>query len=113
MHEYSLIQSLLDRVEQEATAKKATAVRRLWVRLGTQSGVERDLFAAAFDVCRIATICEGAELKIETVDAQWECRVCGRRVGKGELLTCPDCGAAAKLVAGDELFLDRIEMEVA
>jgi hydrogenase nickel incorporation protein HypA/HybF len=112
MHEYSLIQALLDRVEVEAQARGATAVHRLSVRIGALAGVERELFRTAFELCREGTICEGAVLLIDAVEARWECRACGREVTRGEVLCCKRCGAPARLISGDEIVLDQIEMEV-
>jgi hydrogenase nickel incorporation protein HypA/HybF len=112
MHEYSLIQALLDRVEAEARTRSASGVSRLSVSIGTQAGVERQLFATAYDVCRRGTLCERAELEITTVEARFACRLCGREVAPGEVLCCPDCGSPARLVSGDEIVLNRIDMEV-
>ncbi|MBD0373854.1 MAG: hydrogenase maturation nickel metallochaperone HypA [Pyrinomonadaceae bacterium] len=113
MHEFSLIQALLRRVETEAQATNAIAVHRLSVCIGQVAGVERHLFASAYDLCRRGTICEKAELDIDYVQAKWACRVCGRDVAQGEVLSCPDCGAPARLVTGDEIVLKQIEMEIA
>jgi Zn finger protein HypA/HybF involved in hydrogenase expression len=33
-------------------------------------------------------------------------------VAPGAALSCPECAAPARLAAGDEIVLDRIEMEV-
>jgi len=46
------------------------------------------------------------------VAAQWECPACGRAIGRGDLLSCPICAVPARLAQGDEIMLDRIEMEV-
>jgi hydrogenase nickel incorporation protein HypA/HybF len=100
-------------VEQEARARGATAVHRLSVRIGDLAGVERDLFESAYEMCREGTICAGAELKIRPVGVSWVCTGCRRVVAPGEVLTCPDCGSPARLEEGDEIVLDRIEMEVA
>ncbi len=113
MHEFSLIQALLTRVEEEARRHEARAVHRLSVRIGAQSGVEESLFASAYEVCRRGTLCEHAGLEIERVEARWACRLCGREVAQGEILECPACGSPARLVAGDEIILDRVELEVA
>ncbi len=112
MHEFSLIQALLARVETEAATHNAARVERLSVRIGALAGVERDLFASAFDVCRRGTICESAELEVKAIDARWACRACGREVRQGEVLECPVCGSPARLIEGDEIILDRVEMEV-
>jgi hydrogenase nickel incorporation protein HypA/HybF len=112
MHEYSLVQALLERVEQEARARRATAVHRLSVRIGDLAGVERDLFQSAYEMCREGTICAGAQLLIQPVEVSWACGACEKALAAGEILTCPDCGAPARLQAGDEIVLDQIEMEV-
>jgi len=36
-----------------------------------------------------------------------------QQIARGAVLGCPECGARAELSQGDELVLDRIEMEVA
>jgi hydrogenase nickel incorporation protein HypA/HybF len=112
MHEYSLIQSLLLRVEEEAQARHATAVRKIRVRLGELAGVDRDLFATAYNTFREAGICRGAELDLIDVPARYECPKCGAPFARGEVLRCVSCEMPASLVEGDDLILDRIEMEI-
>lgn len=112
MHEYSIVQSLIDRVEQEAAAKHATRVRRLWVSIGDLSGVERELLRTAYDTFKAQTICESCELEIRPVAARWECPRCQAPRAAGQILRCEVCGVPARLAQGDEINLDRIEMEV-
>jgi hydrogenase nickel incorporation protein HypA/HybF len=112
MHEYSIVRALIERVEQEARARDAVAVHRLSVRIGRLAGVEPDLLATAYDLFRERTVCAGAELAITPVEAGWACPECDREIRSGEVLRCPRCGTAARLVRGDEIVLDRIEMEV-
>ena len=113
MHEYSLVQSLLSRVEQEARAHHASGVYRVTVRLGRQGGVEPDLFATAFAHSRPGTICEHAELELKTEDVRWMCAECGVEVPPGRALVCPNCGWPAHLAGGDALVLERLDLEVA
>jgi hydrogenase nickel incorporation protein HypA/HybF len=113
VHEYSIVQALLEQVEREAAARGAVAVRRLAVSIGELSGVEADLLASAYDVFRARSVCEGAELEIRRVAARWACPSCARSIARGEVLCCPFCGVPAQLAGGDEIVLDRIEMEVA
>ena len=110
MHEYSIVQALIERVEQEAVARGASRVVRLWVRLGELSGVEPGLLATAYETFRERTICEGAPMELDRVAAAWACRRCDRPTAGA--LCCERCSAPAALVAGDEIFLSRIEMEV-
>lgn len=112
MHEYSIVQALFERVAAEAAARRATSVHRLTIRIGELSGVEPELLATAYATFRERTICESAELDLQTVPARWECPDCGRAIGRGERLTCAVCARPARLAAGDEIMLDRIEMEV-
>jgi hydrogenase nickel incorporation protein HypA/HybF len=112
MHEYSIVQALLDRVEAEAKARNATAIHRLYVRIGEMSGVEASLLATAFQLFREKTLCEGTELEIESVPVRWECRSCGKAIPRGAVLRCVGCGGEARLLEGDEIVLSRIEMEV-
>ena len=112
MHEYSIVQALLERVAAEAQARRATSVHRLTIRIGELSGVEPELLATAYATFRERTICARAELDLQTIAARWECPDCGRAIGRGERLTCAACARPARLAAGDEIMLDRIEMEV-
>jgi hydrogenase nickel incorporation protein HypA/HybF len=113
VHEYSIIQALMERVEAEAEARGAIAVDRLVVRIGELSGVEVELLRTAYMTFRERTICQRAALDIAEVPAQWSCRECGEPVARGEVLRCQCCGGPAELRQGDEIVLDRIEMEVA
>ena len=113
MHEYSIVRALLDRVEREARARQATAVHRLQVRIGELSGVEVELLETAYRTFRERSLCAAADLEVVPVTAEWACPRCERPVAAGGFLRCPDCAVPARLVAGDEIILDRIEMEVA
>jgi hydrogenase nickel incorporation protein HypA/HybF len=112
MHEYSIVQALVERVDAEAKARHAASVQRLSIRLGELSGVDPDLLTTAYNTFRERTICETADLDLTIVPARWSCERCGRPIGRGGFLSCGVCGSPARLVEGDEIMLDRIEMEV-
>jgi hydrogenase nickel incorporation protein HypA/HybF len=112
VHEYSIVQALMARVGAEARARGAIAVHRLSIRIGELSGIEPGLLTTAYETFRARTICEHAELAVQIVCARWECPACGRAIGRGERLACIACALPARLVEGDEIMLDRIEMEV-
>jgi hydrogenase nickel incorporation protein HypA/HybF len=113
MHEYAIVQALLSQVEEQARRHGASAIHRLHVSIGELSGVEVDLLRTAYDVFRERTLCENAPLSIAAVKARWACPRCDRDVSPGAWLRCSECGAPARLATGDEIVLDRIEMEVA
>ena len=77
MHEYSIVQALLERVDQEARAHGATRVHRVRVSIGDLAGIEIELLRTAFETFQQRTSCEGAELDVRRVDARWECARCG------------------------------------
>ena len=111
MHEYSIVASLIDRVQQEAAAYEGARVHRLHVKIGELSGVELDLLKTAFDTFRERTVCDQAELAVDTVAATWACPSCDRVVARGAILRCDTCGRPARLIHGDEIILERIELE--
>ena len=113
MHEVGIVQALLDRVESEVRSRGARSVQCLHVRVGELSGVDPDLLASAYELLRQASVCGQAELAIEPVPARWLCPSCHATLAPGEILRCPRCAAPGRLSQGDEIFLDRIEMEVA
>ncbi len=113
MHEYSIVQALLERVQLEADAQGASAVHRIRVLIGELSGVEVDLLESAYDVFRERSICAEAELEVVPVAARWVCRGCGAPIETGSILRCTVCQEPARLAEGEEIILERIELEVA
>jgi len=113
VHEYSLVEALVRRVEAEARKRRAVAVHKLSVRVGELSGVDPELFATAYETFRAGTVCEKAPLAVSRVAATWSCPACGKAIAKGAVLRCAACGEPARLDdGGDALMLDGIEMEV-
>ena len=110
MHEYSIIAALVDRVAREAQGRPGAVVRKLHVRIGELAGVEISLLRTAFETFRERTVCEVAELAIAAVPAVWRCVRCDRELPPGAMLQC--CDRPARLAGGDDILLERIEMEV-
>lgn len=113
MHEYSIASSLLRMAEEQAVKHAAARVVSLELRVGELAGIEVDLLETAWSLVRERSCCDGVDLAITRTPARWECRDCGGPIARGGLLACSGCGAKARLASGDELVLDRIEMEVA
>ena len=70
-----------------------------------------ELLASAFTLVRQGLL-ESATLDIRRSEAAWACPQCGKAIEAGEVLRCPACDAPARLVSGDEILLEQIEMEV-
>lgn len=112
MHEYSIVEALLARVGDEARAHGAHKVHRLMVSIGELSGVDARLFETAFATFRERSVCAEAELCVRSVAAEWRCPRCETKILPGRALRCEACDMPARLASGDEIILDRIEMEV-
>ena len=112
MHEFSIVTALLEQVDEQARRHKAQAVRGVRVRIGELSGVEPELVKSAFEIVRVGTLCAAADIDIVPVPAVWACAACDRPI-EGGGFCCPECGQTARLVAGDDLILETIQLEVA
>jgi hydrogenase nickel incorporation protein HypA/HybF len=113
MHEYSIVQALLERVSAETRRHGGRRVHRVRVSIGELAGVEIDLLRTAYDTIRHRTVCHQATLEVRRVEARWECARCQTPIAAGAALRCPACGVPARLASGDEIMLDQIEMEAA
>jgi hydrogenase nickel incorporation protein HypA/HybF len=100
-------------VEDHVRKHEAARVVRLELRVGALSGVEVPLLETAWSLVRERSPCDGVDLTIQRVPARWSCARCDASIATGAPLVCPACGGRARLTAGEELVLDRIEMEVA
>lgn len=113
MHEYSIVAALVEKVEEIARERNAVTVRSLLVKIGELAGVETDLLATAYETFRERTVCESADLTILPVAARWVCSGCAWSIPRGAVLQCSRCHAPALLAEGDEIVLERVELEVA
>lgn len=112
MHEYSLVLSLIERVEQEMKTHGATAAHRITVSVGELSGVEPELLASAFEIAREETLVKTTELEVRRVLARWQCPNCSRDVDSKSQLTCESCRIPARLIEGGEILFESVELEV-
>ena len=113
MHEYSIISALVDQVQAaRAGAPEQALVQKVHVAIGELAGVDVELLKTAFTTFRPRTVCEEAELLVRSVAAEWRCPRCQQALARGAVLSCPSCGRPARLTAGDEIILERIELEV-
>ena len=113
MHEYSIVQNLLDLCEQNAVANNATKVHRVVVGIGEMSSVEPQLLKTAFDTFKLDTMAESAVMEIQRTPLKAECFDCSADfVPTMSNFLCPKCGSAnTKLISGDELLLLSLEIE--
>ena len=102
MHEYSIVQSLIDSCEEHVKANCATKVTKVVVKIGVLSGVEPHLLEEAFNMFKEESICEGAEFVMNIQKTELE---------KNEFV-CPKCSSyEIKVLDGEDMFLMQLELE--
>jgi hydrogenase nickel incorporation protein HypA/HybF len=112
MHEYSVVQALLDQVEGHVRGRGAVKVHRVRLKLGESAGVDPELLQTALETFKKGSVLDGAEIEIVHVPTAWECGLCRTPIARGEKLQCALCGGPGKQVSGNELVLDQLELEV-
>ena len=113
MHEYSIVQALLDQCENHAAKHAASKITKVVTKIGVLSGVEPDLLQTAFDTFKEGTICEEAEFIMNIQPVVIRCRDCGQEATLEELnLVCPECKSVqTDIVDGEEMYLMTLEMQ--
>jgi hydrogenase nickel incorporation protein HypA/HybF len=115
MHELSVCQALIDQVARVARDNGGGRVLSITVSIGPLAGVEPKLLEHAYPLAAAGTVAEDARLVIESVAVRVRCRKC-----KAETPALPNrllCGACndwqVDVVAGEEMLLQRVEIEPA
>jgi hydrogenase nickel incorporation protein HypA/HybF len=114
MHELSIVASLFETLEEQAKDNKAKKITSVRLKVGALSGVVPELLKTAFDIYKKDTLADGAELLIEEVPLKVKCLKCGAEIEKDDFVfICEECASSElKTLAGTELLLEKIEMEV-
>ncbi|MGB6327305.1 MAG: hydrogenase maturation nickel metallochaperone HypA [Halarcobacter sp.] len=113
MHEYSIVQSLLESCEEHAKQNNSTNVTKVIIKIGVLSGVEPDLLQTAFDTFKEKTVCDKAEFIINRQKVIITCLSCNQEstLEKNEFL-CPNCQSKeVKVIDGEDMYLMSLEME--
>ena len=113
MHEYSIVQSLIESCEEHAKENNALKVTKVVVKIGVMSGVEPHLLREAFELFKEGTICDGCEFVMNIQKVKIECNNCNTtsELQKNEYL-CPECKSEnIKIIDGEDMFLMQLELE--
>ena len=115
MHEYSIVQSLLDVIEDNAKKNSAKKVTKVVVKIGVLSGVEPHLLEIAFNTFKEKTICEDAEFIMNIQPILAKCESCGfiNEYPKNQIFfECQKCGGVElEVIDGEEMLLMSLELE--
>lgn len=115
MHELSVCQALVQQLESLSAANGRGAVEIVRLRIGPLSGVEAALLRHAFPIAAAGTVAAGAELLIEAAPVVVRCNECGIETPAApNRMLCGACGGyRVRMVSGDEMLLESVELAAA
>ena len=112
MHELSLSSAIVNTVVKHAAGRRVTLVS---LRVGRLRQVVPDTLEFYFEFVARDTVCEGARLEQQVLDARLHCNPCAEDWQiEIPAFRCPICGGSDVVVAGgDEFEVESIEVEEA
>lgn len=113
MHEICIAESILEIATAEACRRNASSIQRIKLRLGEFTTIVCEALAFAFEVVQQGTIAADAILDIDVIPTIVECVICcaTTKPEKTLKLVCSQCGFPLRIIAGEELRIEYIEME--
>lgn len=113
MHEYSIVQALMEQVETLARENEAEKVNKVVVKIGVMSGVEPHLLEIAFDTFKEKSICDTAEFVMNIQPLSIHCLECDTQSEQDEIAyCCPQCKSLkVEVTDGEDMFLMSLEMQ--
>ena len=117
MHELGIMTGVMDAVTTSAQQAGATRVLKVSLSVGEMTEAIEDALRFAFEALseqQEYALCAGAELDIAMVRPRSRCLECGAEYDHDRFhMLCPECGSfATELVAGRELQIDSIEVDI-
>jgi hydrogenase nickel incorporation protein HypA/HybF len=115
MHELAVTESILNIATKHAAPANAVRVTDVHLVIGQLSSIVDESVQFYWDMIAEGTICAGARLHFQRKPATLKCLDCDQTYTlAGELTDCPNChGARIKVVAGEEFYVESIEIEAA
>ena len=112
MHELSLSSAIVGTVVKHAEGRRVTVVS---LRVGRLRQVVPDTLEFYFEFVAKGTVCEGARLEQELLEARLRCESCEHEWSiETPAFRCPICcGAEVEIAGGNEFEVESIEVEEA
>ncbi|HEU4495137.1 MAG TPA: hydrogenase maturation nickel metallochaperone HypA [Rubrobacteraceae bacterium] len=110
MHELAIADSVVQVASRHANGRRVTKV---CLKVGHLRQVVPSALAFSFELVARGTPVEGAQLEMKEVPARGRCRRC-KAVSRLQSfpLQCAACGSLdLELIAGEELYVESLEME--
>ncbi|MBL7076372.1 MAG: hydrogenase maturation nickel metallochaperone HypA [Kiritimatiellae bacterium] len=113
MHELSIAQSIMERVEAIRVEHEAPGIASVQLQVGTLSGVDPYALEMAFTVAVEGTLYADTRWDIQRIPASVDCRSCGKTTTPdGPFPICMSCDSTdIEIAAGRELMIETIEVD--
>ena len=114
MHELGIMTGVVESVTEAARQAGATKVLKVSLSVGVMTEAIEDALTFAFEaLSETEPLMEGAQLEITMVEPRSRCAECGNVFNHDRFhVSCPECGGFADLIAGKELRIDSIEVDI-
>ncbi len=113
MHEFSVVQSLLDLIEENIKLYNGKRASKVIVKVGKMSGIEPHLLELAFNTFKEGTVADKCEFIMEIQDIICKCQSCNNtfKVENFEFV-CPYCSSIdIDVIDGKDMILKSLEIE--
>ena len=113
MHEMSLVEGVLQLMEEAAASQGFSRVKTVWLEIGELAGTEKEALRFCFDVVTRDSLADGARLEIVDLRGQAWCMQCAASVHVAALFdACPQCGShQIQVTGGNEMRVRELEVE--
>ncbi len=113
MHELSLMEGMVQGIQEEALRRGFTRVHQVRLEVGRLAGVEVEALRFAFGPTTEGTVLEGALLEILELPGQGLCQACGQTVEvEARFDLCPVCGEGfVALTSGTEMRVKDLDVD--
>ena len=113
MRELHAIKAILNRAILKAREDNAEYITKLHVAIGEIAEFDQNAIERHWNNLSKGTPAEGAQLHFHIIAAEVQCMSCFRKYHpeNGKIL-CSNCGSmGAKILSGEEFYLESIELE--
>jgi len=113
MHELPVTESILEISLRHASQADAKRITDLYLVIGQLASIVDESVQFYWDIVSKDTLAAGAKLHFRRISLEMFCNDCGIRYKPPTIeLTCPTCGGSnVKIVAGEEFYLESIDIE--
>lgn len=113
MHELSVTESILEIVLRHANENNAKIITDIYLVIGDFSSIIDESIEFYWNIISNETIAKDARLHFKRIPAKFKCLDCDTEYQyMDEEMACPNCHSNhVQLIAGDEFYLEAIEID--